>query len=332
MDFHKHLAPSSQGAAPFPQGFVLTVQDIGSAASPFAGERVTEVRIDARPVRLGWMGDIGEVITDLRSHWELVYYLTRRDIQIRYKQAVMGFGWSLLMPVMVVVSGLIVQLVLSHGGISKVAVAGTVVKSLPWAFFVGSIQFATNSLTSNMNLVSKIYFPREVLPLSAVLAQAFDASIGAVVIAAVLPFLGAHPGLAILWVPLILVLLFIFVVGAALFLSCANLFFRDVKYIVQVVLTFGIFFTPVLFQAQMLGPVGARIIMLNPIAPLLEGLRLAVVQGHDLTRGLTVVQNGRAVVEWAPWYLGYSAAWAVLGLAGALVMFRRLQYLYAEFI
>lgn len=282
-----------------------------------------------------WWHEVVDVVGDLIRHFDLIYYLTLRDVRIRYKQAVMGFGWALLMPLMVIGAGLMVQLVLAGGGkhpVNAASIAGTAVKSLPWAFFVGSIQFATGSLTSNMNLVAKVAFPREVLPLSTVMAQAFDSLIGSGALLLVLPFLGVRPSTALFWVPLLVLLLLMITAGAALFLSCANLFFRDIKYIVQVILTFGIFFIPVLFEPVMLGALGARIVMLNPLAILLEGMRLAVVDGHDLLYPLHVMHNGVMIQTWAPWYLAYAAVWAIGGGLAALLMFRRLQYLFAEFI
>ena len=151
---------------------------------------------------------------------------------------------------------------------------GIAMKAVPWSFFVGALGFATNSLTGNSNLVTKIYFPREVLPLAATLAQVADSAIGLSALLVAGLFLGVHFGAAALWAP-VLVLLIAFTAGSALVVSCANLFFRDVKYIVQVLLSFGIFFTPVFFEPEMLGPTGARLMMLNPLAPILEGLRLA---------------------------------------------------------
>ena len=121
--------------------------------------------------------------------------------------------------------------------------------------------------------------------------------------------------------------LFLFTLALALFLSSANLFFRDVKYIVQVILTFGIFFTPVFFEPAMFGEVGARLMMLNPVAPILEAVRLTVVEGNSL---LSPIYEGGFLV-WSPWYLLYSAVWAAIGFAGASLMFHRLEFLFAEY-
>jgi lipopolysaccharide transport system permease protein len=283
-----------------------------------------------------WISDLRETAGDIWQYRELLYQLTRRDIRIRYKQTAMGLGWALFMPGFVVLAGVLVRLAmarLSGGGLAGVSIAGLAVKALPWAFFVGAIGFAVNSLTGNPTLVAKIYFPREVLPLSSVLAQAFDTVIGTVLVAVLLPFLGIGLGLSVLWVPVLAALLFLFTTAAGLFLGCANLFFRDVKYIVQVMLTFGIFVTPVFFEPAMFGPLGAKLIMLNPLAPILEGLRLAVVEHHNLLEPLTVVgRQGQAVTAWAPWYLLYAAAWALAGAAGAVVLFHRLALVFAEYL
>ena len=287
----------------------------------------------ARPGRRTFVDDFREIVSDLWQGRDLLYQLTLRDVRIRYKQAVMGFGWSIFMPIMVVLSGALVRYAMarvSGGTLDTTDVASLAVKALPWAFFVGTIGFATASLTANLQLVSKVYFPREVLPLSATLAQAFDSLIGLAALSVVLPFLGVPLSAGLLWVPVLLLILFLFTAAASLFLSCANLFFRDVKYIVQVMLTFGIFFTPVFFEPAMLGEKGSRLVMLNPLAPILEGMRLAVVKGHNLLVPLADAAQGTVV--WDPWYLAYSAAWALGGLFFAALLFHRSEFIFAEYV
>ena len=315
----------------------LPAEQEAAAAAP-AG-RVTAphapivVESDADPARKSALADLREIVSDLWQGRELLQQLTLRDIRIRYKQAVMGFGWSIFMPIMIVLSGALVRLAMSHvSGLPFDAkqVAALAVKALPWAFFVGSIGFATASLTANIQLVTKVYFPREVLPLSSTLAQCFDAAIGLATLVVVLPFLGVRPSVALLWVPVLLLLLVLFTSAAALFLSCANLFFRDVKYIVQVLLTFGIFFTPVFFEPSMLGARASRLVMLNPLSPMLEGLRLCVVEGHNLLAALPATAAGAVV--WSPWYLAYAAAWAVLGLLFSALLFHRAEFVFAEYV
>ena len=215
-------------------------------------------------------GGVAVALAELWQARDLLSQLVLRDVRVRYKQALLGFAWAILMPSLIVLSGTMVRLVMSQFAgtpFNRETVATLLVKGLPWGFFVGAIGFATASLTGNAGLVSKVYFPREVLPLSAILAQAVDSGISTATCLFVLPFLGIAWGPSLFWVPLLLLLLFCFTVAVGLLLSCANLFFRDVKYIVQVLLTFGIFFTPVFFEPAMLGPRGAPLIMLNPLAP-----------------------------------------------------------------
>jgi ABC-type polysaccharide/polyol phosphate export permease len=240
-----------------------------------------------------------------------------RDLKLRYKQAVMGFAWAVFMPLMIVGSGFLVKYAMAQvAGESILApgISGMTLKALGWAFFVGAVGFAVNSLTGNIDLVTKIYFPREVFPLSAVTTQFVDSLVGSVGVALVLLFV-AHIGVSATWlwaIPL-LVMLVMFTTGAALFLSCGNVFFRDVKYIVQVLLTFGIFFTPVFYEPQFFGPTGCKLMMLNPLSPILEGLRLSIV-------------------AWSPWHLLYAATWSVVGFFAAWWMFHKLEFVYAEYI
>jgi lipopolysaccharide transport system permease protein len=281
------------------------------------------------------LSDVKRTSVEVWEHRELLEQLTRRDITLRYKQAVMGFAWAVFMPCLIVLSGLIIRYAmaqLSGQHLLQSAIANIAVKGLGWAFFVGALGFATSSLINNANLLTKIYFPREVLPLSAIGAQIFDSTIGLVTLTLILPFLGVRLHASLVWVPLLLVLLVFFTTGVSLFLSCANLFFRDVKYIVQVVLMFGIFFTPVFFEPTMLGARGAFLATLNPLTGILEGLRLSIVDGHNLLEPLSIVVRGAQVSVWEPWELLYSAVFAIGGTLGATVMFRRLQPLFAEYV
>jgi lipopolysaccharide transport system permease protein len=280
--------------------------------------------------------DLREIFVDeLWAYRGLAYELTRRDIRVRYKQTVMGFGWAVLMPMLIVLSGALVRYAMAYVSGHRLAVeelAGIAVKAIPWSFFVGSMGFATASLVGNANLMTKIYFPREMLPLAATLAQGFDSTIGTIALLVVCPLLGVHYGLALLWVPLLAACIFLYTAGSALLAGCANLFLRDVKYLVQVLLTFGIFFTPVFFEPYMFGRLGARIMMLNPLAPLLEGLRLSIVYNHQLLEPLVVSTVRGPVVAWSPWYLAYSVTCAVVIFFVGLLVFHRAENKFAEYV
>lgn len=283
----------------------------------------------------GLFASVREAVVDVWDHRDLLVQLAVRDIKLRYKQAAMGAAWAVFMPLLIVLSGLIIRLAMakmSGTSVSGVEVANIAVKGLGWAFFVGALGFATASLVGNANLVTKIYFPREVLPVACVGAQCFDTAVGLGTLAVLLPFFGVRLHVALLWLPVVLLLLVAFTTTVSLFLSCANLFYRDVKYIVQVVLMFGIFFTPVFFEPALLGPKGALIMMINPLTPILEGLRLCVVEGHNLAEPLTTVIKGTARVAWSPWELVYAAVVSLGGLVLATAFFRRLQPLFAEYV
>jgi len=247
---------------------------------------------------------------------DLLFVLTARDIKIKYKQSMMGFLWAILMPTIIVGAGMLIRVAMSKMSgmpLPTDSLASMAVKSLPWAFFIGAIRFATSSLTSNANLVTKINCPRIAFPISAVLSSMFDFGIAILPLIVILAWYGITPSLALLWVPVILVLLLLLVSGLGIALAAANLFFRDVKYIVEVVLTFAIFFTPVLYEAEMLGE-WQFWVLLNPLAPLLEGLRSAVVLNVAPDLG---------------WLL-YSGIVSAVIFAGGWLLFHKLEPAFAD--
>lgn len=256
-----------------------------------------------------------------RDFWQcrdLLMMLTWRDITIRYKQSIMGFLWAVLMPVLVVGSGLIVMVafsVMSGKAINKSDVLAIAVKSVPWAFVVSAIRFATNSLTANKELVTKIYFPREILPIASVLASLFDFAIATGVLTIILCVTRVGISVYCLWVPVLLFLIIVLTTALSLLLACANLFFRDVKYLVEVFLTYGIFIVPVFYSASRMGKYGI-LLLLNPVGPLLDSLSTTIV-GHRAPS--------------LPW-VGYSAAWAFGGLVISWLIFRKAERLFAESI
>jgi len=205
--------------------------------------------------------------------------LTLRDIKIRYKQAVMGFAWAIFMPIIAILSGVIIKTAIafvSGKSIDLSDVASIAAKVLPWTFFVSSIKFAVNSLVGNRELVTKIYFPREVFPFASILACLFDFLVAAVSLSIFLTIIHIGVSIYILWLPFLLILLILFTSGLGLFLSAANLFYRDVKYVVEIILMFGIFFTPVFYEAKQFGK-WKPVLLLNPIGSILEGINNCLV-------------------------------------------------------
>jgi len=259
-----------------------------------------------------------EALKRLIEYRELLYMITYRDITIKYKQTVLGFLWAILMPIIIIGAGLLVKYAFSRASgkpflLSEVATLA--VKAIPWAFVVSSLRFASISLVSNSNLVTKIYFPREIFPVASLLSQLFDFAAAACLLTLILIVAQIGVSIHLIWVPVLLAVLVCFCLGLGLFVSAACLFFRDVKYIVEVVLTFAIFFTPVFYEASLFGEFG-KYLLLNPVAPILESLNDCIV-----------MQKMPDLV-----WLSYSGAIS-LALAGlGLKFFQKLEPKFAECI
>ena len=220
-----------------------------------------------------------QMLKELFKYRDLMYMLTIRDIRVRYKQAVMGFMWAIFMPIVAVAAGVLIKkamAVVSGHNIDLLSIVSISVKVLPWTFFISSIRFSVQSLVGNSDLVTKIYFPRAVLPLASVCACVFDLSLAIIVLLILLTIVKLGVSIYLLWVPLIVIFLLLFTVGLGLLLATANLFFRDVKDIVEVILMFGIFFTPVFYDASAFGN-WKPLLLLNPMGSILESLNETVV-------------------------------------------------------
>jgi lipopolysaccharide transport system permease protein len=241
-----------------------------------------------------------------------------RDIRVKYKQSVMGFMWAILMPMLIIGTGILVRFGIakfSGSPLEMTQIVSVSVKAIPWAFFISSIRFATNSLTGNSNLVTKIYFPKEIFPISAVLSQLFDLMIASGALIVFLAVLRIGWSVQLLWVLPLLLILILFAMSVGIFLSAANLFFRDVKYLVDVIMSFAIFFTPVFYDARLAGK-WEWVLLLNPVAPILEGLNSCIVLHH--------IPKGN-------WIL-YSTIVSILGLYLAMMFFKNLEAKFAESI
>lgn len=259
-----------------------------------------------------------EDLRELYKYRELLYMITYRDIKVRYKQSVMGFMWAVLMPILIVLSGIVVRYVYSlaaHTPLETADIASVAVKSLPWAFLVSSIRFACLSLINNKELVTKIYFPKEIFPVAAVITSLFDLLVAscALVIFLFVVQIGWTPYLV--WIPVLVLIMTLLAGGVGMIASAASLFFRDVKFIVEVLLTFGIFFTPVFYDVSMLGNKG-KWLLLNPVSPILDSFS-AIIARH---------QSPNLV------WLAYSFGIAVVSFLGGYVFFKHLEPAFAESI
>ena len=218
-------------------------------------------------------------IKELFKYHELLFMIVKRDIKIKYKQSVMGFLWAILMPILIISAGMLVKYamaVVSGKPMELSDIASVSVKALLWSLSVGSIRFATNSLMGNSNLVAKIYFPKEIFPIAAVISNLFDFIIAAAALRVILVIVQIGWSYQLLWLPILMAILILLLIGCGMLLSAFSLFFRDVKYIVDVFLTFGIFFTPVFYDVNMFGKF-SNILLLNPLAPILESVNACIV-------------------------------------------------------
>lgn len=257
-------------------------------------------------------------LAELLKYRELLYMISYRDIKVRYKQSVMGFLWAVLMPILIVMSGVVVRYayaIVSHATLKPEDIASVAVKSVPWAFVVSSIRFTCQSLIGNRDLVVKIYFPKEIFPIAAVLACLFDLAVAFAALIIFLVFMKVGVSIYLLWVPVLLATTVLFCIGIGMLVSSASLFFRDVKYIVEIFLTYGIFFTPVFYEVRMFGRFG-KLLMLNPVAPLLDGLSACIVRHQSPDIG------------WFTYSLLFSVTAFFLGFS----MFKHLEPAFAESI
>jgi ABC-type polysaccharide/polyol phosphate export permease len=255
-------------------------------------------------------------LLELSARRELLYMIAWREIKIRYKQSVMGFMWAILLPAVIVTAGIVVRYgvsAISGRPIAGQEVAAVTVKGLVWAFFAGALRFSSTSLIGNSNLVTKIYMPREIFPLASILSQLLDLGVASTLVTLVFVVARLGASWQLLWVPLLLLITVALATGWAFLISAACLFYRDVKYLVEVVITFAIFVTPVFYDIEMF-PKWANVLLLNPLAPLLEGLEKSIV--YEKMPSL-------------PW-MSYSAGVALVSLVAGFYFFKKWEPAFAE--
>ena len=260
------------------------------------------------------LSEYKEILLEQSQYKELLYQITLRDLKLRYKQTVMGFAWAVFMPLL--------NTALFSVIFTRVAPLDTGVPYPVWAycglavwnFFSSGVKFATNSLSGNINLVTKVYFPREVLPISAVLVSAVDFLVSTSVLAGLMVWYAIVPGTALLFVPLLLGLQLLFAIGVSLLLSMANVFYRDVKYLVEALLTLWMFATSVVYPIDRVGGRLGTTLALNPMTPLVEAFRSAVLFNRAPDIG----------------GLLYASVVTVVLVAGAWLLFHRSEFKFAE--
>jgi lipopolysaccharide transport system permease protein len=224
-------------------------------------------------------GDARELIREQFEYRELLYQIICRDLLLRYKQTVMGFAWAVLTPVLntIIFSVLFMRVAPIETPVPYplFVYCGLVA----WNFTAASLRFAVTSLTSNTNLVTKVYFPREIFPFAAVAVALVDSAVAAIVVVGLVIYYDVAMTPYLMLVPVIVVVQTLFTCGLALLLAMGNLLYRDVKYLFDAVLTVWLFASAVVYPSESVGGVLGIIINANPMTGLVEAYRHVVLYG-----------------------------------------------------
>jgi lipopolysaccharide transport system permease protein len=254
---------------------------------------------------------------DLWAYRELLLFLAWRDILVRYKQTVIGIAWSVIRPVVTmvvftVVFGRIANLP-SEGVPYPVLVFAAM---LPWYFFATALSEGSNSLVQNANIVSKVYFPRLIIPVSTIAVSLVDFLISLALLAGLMVWYQALPSARVLALPAFLLLVLVVTTGLTLWLAALNVRYRDFRYVVPFLIQVGLFLSPVGFSSAIVPDAWRLAYALNPMVGVIEGFRWCLIDGYRLDAGSLALGTGISV----------------LILATGLDYFRRTERSFADVI
>jgi lipopolysaccharide transport system permease protein len=266
-----------------------------------------------RPSR-GW---ISLNLRDLWEYRELLYFLTWRDIKVRYKQTILGAAWAIIQPffTMVVFSlffGKLANMPSDEIPYPIFSYAALV----PWTFFANGLSTSSTSLVASANLIRKVYFPRLVVPVAAVLSGVVDFGLAFVVLLGMMLFYGIVPTGAVVWLPLLLLLALVTALGVGLWLTAMNVQFRDVRYAVPFLINAWMFATPIAYPSSLLEEPWRTLYGINPMAGVIEGFRWALL-GTETAPGPIIA---------------VSALMAVGLLVSGAYYFRRMEKTFADVV
>lgn len=256
-------------------------------------------------------------LRDLWVYRELVFFMIWRDIKVRYKQTLLGASWAVIQPVLTMIVFTFV-----FGTVAKVPTEGipypifAYTALLPWGLFTTALGQGSRSLTSHQNMITKVYFPRLVLPLASVLAGLVDFVIAFVILIGLMLYYRITPTAAICTLPLFILLAVVTSLGVALWLSAINVKYRDVNYALPFITQFWLFITPVAYSSQIISERWQLIYSLNPMAGVVNGFRWALL-------GTPTGPSAELLV---------SIAIALLALISGLFYFRSMERTFADTI
>ncbi len=255
---------------------------------------------------------------DLWRYRELFYFLAWRDILVRYKQTAIGVVWALLRPFLTMVVFTVVFGKLgkfpSDGAPYAVMVFAAM---LPWQFFANSLSEASNSLIGNANLISKVYFPRLIVPTSAVITSFVDFLISGLILIALMAWYRFMPSWRIITLPFFVAIAFAAAMGIGLWLTALNVKYRDFRYIVPFIVQFGLYISPVGFSSSVVPEKWRLLYSLNPMVGVIDGFRWAIL-------------GGNATINWPSFML--SNGLVLLFLISGIWYFRRTEKSFVDVI
>ncbi len=238
--------------------------------------------------------DIGASLVAFWQRRDLLWQMTVRHLRGQYKQSVLGYAWAFLNPLsLMLILSFVFSVILRFESGDIPYPLFLFVGLVPWIFFAGALSSATESVVGASNLVTKVYFPREILPTAAVFTKVVDLGAGLIILAALMTYFGHPPEWTAFWVPILFLIHFLFALGLSLPLAALNLFFHDVRYLVGVVLTLWFYLTPVIYPIDIV-PDSYRVIYdLNPNALFINAYRRVLLEGVSpgldrLLLGLTI--------------------------------------------
>jgi lipopolysaccharide transport system permease protein len=288
---------------------ITNVQEPNGTAVEQMADALPVLRIESSP---GWVPlRLGE----LWEYRELLYFLVWRDIKVRYKQTALGAAWAVLQPLltMIVFTVFFGRLArIPSDGIPYPVFAYTAL--LPWQLFAYALTESANSLVSNQNLITKVYFPRLIVPLASVLAGLVDFAISFVVLLVLMSYYGIVPTAAIVVLPFLVIMAVASALSVGLWLSALNVQFRDVRYIIPFLTQFWMLATPVAYPSSLLPERWRTWYGLNPMAGVVEGFRWALL-GKS---------RGPGAMLWV------SVLMVAFLLVGGLAYFRRMESTFAD--
>lgn len=254
-------------------------------------------------------------LRDLWHYRELVFFLIWRDVKVRYKQTALGAAWAILQPVL----QMIVFTVL-FGNIAKLSSEGvpypifSYTALLPWGLFAKALGDAGRSLVLNRNMLTKVYFPRLVIPISSVVSGLVDFGIAFLVLLGLMAYFKVTPTLAVWTLPLFVLLALVTALGVGLWLSALNVLYRDIGYTIPFLTQFWFFLTPIVYSSSEVSPAWQLVYALNPMVGVVEGFRWALLG--------TATAPGPM--------LAVSAGISLLVLVSGLFYFRRMERTFAD--